>query len=451
MATKQAEDPDIGPVYLAKSDGIKPPPGEQQTESPATRHYFMLWDSLYLNKGVLVKKFTKQNGVNTFTQLLLPRVERKAVLSQMHNSVLSGHLGTKRTKEKTLRHYYWYAMKEDINTYVAKCDICAADKMLKKPGRAPMGHLFSGAPWDVLAMDFIGPFPVTPRGNKYILVLTDHFTKYTEVMAVPNQTAEECATRVMNDFVSRWGAPLTIHSDQGAAFESRLFKELCEALEVKKTRTSPRNPKGNGQSERYNRTLLKMVRAYLTGEQQDWDLNLGCLAGAYRCTPNESTKLSPNLLALGREIRLPSDLVYTLATSDPADVPEYLDHVEELKERMLRAHDIARKYLKTSAKRSKNIYDSKTLLFRYKQGDLVWCLHESRKVGVNPKLERRFEGPYLVKEARSDLSIVVQLDESGTLKLLHHDKLKPYRGDKVPKWVDRVKRKWAKHANKSSD
>jgi hypothetical protein len=51
-----------------------------------------------------------------------------------------------------------------------------------------------------------------------------------------------------------------------------------------------------------------MIRSYLCGEQTNWDLNLGFLAGAYRASPNETTGLSPNLLMLGREVLMPYDL-----------------------------------------------------------------------------------------------------------------------------------------------
>lgn len=99
-------------------------------------------------------------------------------------------------------------------------------------------------------------------------MLTDHFTKYVEVIAVPNQSAEECALRILNDFISRWGSPLVIHSDQGSTFESAVFKKnLCQVLQIKKTRCSARRPQANGQVERFNRSLLKMVLAYLSGEQ----------------------------------------------------------------------------------------------------------------------------------------------------------------------------------------
>jgi hypothetical protein len=97
------------------------------------------------------------------------------------------------------------------------------------------------------------------------------------VSAVPNQSAEKCALKILNDIIARWGTLLAIHSDQGPAFESSVFKSLCAMLQIKKTRCSARNPRGN--VKRFMKTLV--------GEQDQWDLYLGCLAGAYRSTPHE--------------------------------------------------------------------------------------------------------------------------------------------------------------------
>ena len=85
------------------------------------------------------------------------------------------------------------------------CDVyCAADRPSVKKPKAPMGHLSGGAPWDTLALDFMGPLLLTDKGNRYILVMTDLFTKYVEVVATPNQKAEDCAKFILNDFVTRW-------------------------------------------------------------------------------------------------------------------------------------------------------------------------------------------------------------------------------------------------------
>ena len=131
-------------------------------------------------------------------------------------------------------------------------------------------------------------------------------------------------------------------------------------LENRKTRNSVRNPRENGQVQRFNRTLLRMVKAYLCGEQRDWDLHLGCLAGAYRATPNESTRLTPNLLTMGREVSLPGELVFgSTSTYDGDNITTYGDFVHALRSRMQYAHEVARNHLSSAAKRGKKLYDAK--------------------------------------------------------------------------------------------
>lgn len=441
LQTLQFEDPDIGPILQAKLTGEKPGNKEMVCKSPACRHYWILWDLLTVHQGLLFKKFLKKDGTGEYQQFVVPRVLKKDILFQMHDSVISGHLGCKKTKEKTIQRFYWYSMKEDITLYIQKCDTCEANKKPMVVPRAPLGSLRSGAPGDFLATDFMGPLPVTDRGNRYILLVTDHFTKYVEIIPVPDMTAEVCASKILNEVISRWGCPLIIHSDQGRTYESKVFSEMCRMLEVKKSRTSPRNPKGNGQSERFNRTLLRMIKAYLRGEQKDWDLYLGCLAGAYRSTPNESTKITPNLLMMGREVRLPAELVFgSLGTYHNQEVTSYGDYVDSLRERMQHAHDVARKHLDSASKRSREIYDNKVLQNKYQIGDAVWSLLEARKLGVNPKLEPTYEGPFLVKKNYANVDLLLQLDGSGKERLTHHDKLKPYRGDYPPRWLVKAKK-----------
>ena len=135
-----------------------------------------------------------------------------------------------------------------------------------------------GATLASLSTDVLCPLPVTPRNNRYILVVTDHFTKWVEIFAVPDQTAVTTASVILNEVIARYGSPQSIHSDLGSNYESQIFKELCKLMETRKTRASVRNPKGNAQVSKFNRTLICMKKAYLKGEQENWDLNLGCLA-----------------------------------------------------------------------------------------------------------------------------------------------------------------------------
>ena len=146
-----------------------------------------------------------------------------------------------------------------------------------------------------------------------------------------------------------------------------------------------------------------MIKAHLCGEQENWDLNLGCLAAAYRACPNEITRLSPNLLMLGRELRIPSECLYGgQCDSYNQDFKSYGDYVEYLKKRIQHAHEIERKNL-TSGARQSEIYDAKLVIHKYKLGDIVWVEKTSIRPGLSPKLQPLFHGPCLIVQKYNDL------------------------------------------------
>ena len=436
MRKKQLEDLDVGPVLRWYEGGKRPYGAEVSAASPATRHYWNCWDSLAISGGVLYRKFMKKDATGTYWQLLVPRSVKKEVLHQMHSSLLSGHLGKKKTKEKALQRYYWFGIREDIDIWVKQCDECGAIKVPTKTARAPLGKMTAGAPMDRLATDILGPLPETERGNQYILVVTDAFTKWVEVFPVPDWKASTCAQIILNEVISRFGCPYDMHSDQGRNYESQLFSQLCKLLEIRKTRTSPGNPRCNGQTERFNKTLVRMIKAYLKGQQRDWDLHLGCLAAAYRATPNESTGLTPNLLMLGREVRLPAELMFGSGTTQGEDVETYGDYVDMLKSRIQHAHDVARTHLQKAAEKQKQDYDAKTCLTKFKVGDYVWYRTDISQLATAPKLRVPYEGPYVIVKRLNDLNYVIQLNAKGSKKLVHHNRLKPYFGNKKFNWVN---------------
>jgi hypothetical protein len=179
-----------------------------------------------------------------------------------------------------------------------------------------------------------------------------------------------------------------------------------------------------------------MITSYLCGEQTNWDLNLGFLAGAYRASPNETTGLSPNLLMLGREVLMPYDLTKE-GSSVMFDLKETTcgAHAEKIRERIQKAHEIARKNL---AKRRKDFYDIKSKLTLYKKADNVWVRNENRKEGECHKLQPLYVGPYIITHKLNDLNYKVQIDEKCTDLVLNHNKLKPYVGKSNPKWLTKV-------------
>ena len=212
-------------------------------QNPAVRYYWSIWKSLILQNRCLYRRFYRQDGTGSHLQFKVPKPLRPEILQQMHNSVLSGHLGWKKALEKLLQRFDWFNVRDAVHMWLLKCDTCAAIKSPHRNPKAPLGRMQVRAPLDRISNDFLGPLPLTPRNNHYILLATDHFTKWVEIMAVPDQTAKTCANKLLNEVIARYGCPLTILSDQGAAYGSSIFHELCQLLKIRKTRTSPRNPR----------------------------------------------------------------------------------------------------------------------------------------------------------------------------------------------------------------
>ena len=215
---------------------------------------------------------------------------------------------------------------------------CASRKNPVRTRRAPLKKYQVGMPLERVALDITGPWPVSQNGNKYTLVVSDYFTKWAEAYPIPDQEAKTVAEVFVNHFVARFGTPMLIHTDQGRNFESKLFKEMCNLLGVKKTRTTAFWPQSDGLVERLNRTIGTMIAAYVTENQRTWDKDLQILMMAYRATPHESTKLSPNEMMLGKEVSMPLDIQLGLAPE--METKEETDYVEELRVRLENASQL---------------------------------------------------------------------------------------------------------------
>ena len=175
-----------------------------------------------------------------------------------------------------------------------------------------MGHIAAAYPFEKIAIDLMGPLPETPTGNKHLLVVCDYFSKWVELLALPDIRAETVAERLVEDVFSRLGMPVCLHSDQGKQFESSLFQELCRLLGIHKTRTTPYHPQSDGLVERANCTVQNVLAAYVSDHQRDWDCYLAQTQLAYNTSQHSSTGYTPYFLLFGREARLPLSILVDL-------------------------------------------------------------------------------------------------------------------------------------------
>ena len=122
----------------------------------------------------------------------------KEILQHIHNSLVGGHLGQKKTREKALQRFYWSGICEDCNNWVAKCDECTKVKCPPCRRRTPLWEMLVDVPLDRLAADILGPFPESTWGNKYVLTVIDYLTKWVEIFAIPNQSMVTCTEVFLN-------------------------------------------------------------------------------------------------------------------------------------------------------------------------------------------------------------------------------------------------------------
>ena len=240
---------------------------------------------------------------------------------------------------------------------------------------------------------------------------------------------------VVNNFFARFGCPSQVHTDQGSNFTSAFFRSICDLLEITKTHTTPYRPCSNGQVERYNRTLLQVIRCYLDGKIADWDKDLGIFTGAIRSLPNRQTGFTPNMLMLGREVAQSTDLMFVSDVSRLEQVePQFL---MDLRARLHRVHSLARKMIGASQEYQKKYYDQNERYHSYEVGDVVLKLNKMTKTGQPAKLQPVWNGPLIVTEAISP--ILFRICGRRKSSVIHHDMIKPCYDRSLPMWLRRLR------------
>lgn len=383
------------------------------------------WDLLKIVNGLLFRELHDNNG-SISLQLVAPKPIRFQIMQQLHNSRTAGHLGREKTLSKVRSRFYWPGMSTDIARWCQTCIVCARAKSGPGIGKSPMHHYTVSKPMECIAIDIMGPLPETDNGNQYIMIIGDYFSRWKEAYAIPNHTAITVADKLTTEFICRFGVPTRIHTDQGREFESGLFSEVCKLLGVNKSRTTPYHPQSDGMVERYNQTVQVMLSMYVDENRSDWDDHLPYVMMAYRASKHESTKCSPNLLMLGREVQLPIDLIMGTPPDTDSNVICTCEYVEWVKSALERAYQYAFENMQSSFQSQKRYYDTKLKFRKFYDDQLVWCWYPPL---AKQKLGLGWTGPYRIVRKISDITYQITSCETGKIKTVHVDHLKPVEGN----------------------
>ena len=371
---------------------------------------------LTLKSGVLYRR-TEHNGSQRL-QLVVPKSYRKVAMKGVHEDLFHTHFED--AIQQARMRFFWPFMSSDLEKKIKRCERCVRRGAAAQ--RAPMSTIVTTTPLELISIDFL---TIEVKGKKQdILVVMDHFTKFAQAICTKDQSAKTVAKALWDNFFTIYGFPQRILSDQGRDFESKLIKELCTMLGIDKCRTTPYHPSGNP-VERWNRTLIGMLRSLSDSQKLDWRKHLKSCVHAYNACIHQSTGYSPFYLFFGRHPKLPIDLAFgTDLEKKSKGTPR--DYIQGLKRSLQAAYKSASDNMAKTADSNKRRYDMRAHAAVLEPGDR--CL--VRKLGprISSKIDDRWEKDVYVVDSRvEDLPVytVVREDGLGPRRTLHRNLLLP--------------------------
>ncbi|GFV44433.1 retrovirus-related Pol polyprotein from transposon 412 [Trichonephila clavipes] len=283
----------------------------------------------------------------------------------------------------------------------------------------PAGRLMpivSKYPNEIVTLDLVGPYPASrPERYKFILVITDHFTKWCELIPLRKASAQTIANAFFNNYIARYGAPISLISDNGPQFISDVFEHLSHRLDIKHMKTVTYRPQSN-LTERVNRNLVQMIASFVEENHENWDQFLHEFAFALRTAVNETTNKTPAELFLGRKIITPFSKLINV-TEDAKYVGNNIE----------RLFDEARRNMQKQHRSWEKHYNLRRRDVHIKVNDLVLLqTHFLSAAGRKQvgKFMPKFEGPYKVLEIKGNNLVIWKNGRNITVNI---DQVRVYR------------------------
>jgi transposase InsO family protein len=361
-----------------------------------------------------------RSRVHTQLRLCVPKTERRRLMYQYHDGC--AHPGVIHLYDKLREYVWWPRMLTYVCEYVRQCHECQKvkgerAKYLARPMSLPDG------PWTHVAIDHIGPFPMTNGGYKYILVIVDRFTRYAEAVPCADESAATTANIFIDHIICRYGFPLVLLSDRGSGFTSILFTELLKILGVKKIKTMAYHPKSNGGVEIVNKTLKKTLKMWVNEHHNDWDVLLPYAIFSYNTSVHSTVHETPFYLNTGRQARTAVDAISRDELENYSGTHGY---ARELAEKLHKVHTRVREiYSDVNERRAEAIDNGQAREVTYAPGDRVWLYDPTTPIKRSKKLVKRWLGPYvLVRLSNNNLNAtIMKNDRQMTVNV---DRIRPY-------------------------
>ncbi len=233
-------------------------------------------------------------------RLFVPETLRSDVIRWSHCSKVACHPGVSRTMFLIKQRFWWPSMARDIQCFVLACSVCAISKTSNRPSAGLLQPLsVPSRPWSHISLDFVTGLPAS-SGNTVVLTVVDRFSKAAHFIPLPKlPSARETAVAVIDHVFRIHGLPTDVVSDRGPQFVSKFWSEFCRLLGATVSLSSGYHPQSNGQTERANQDLERMLRCVVSQNPSSWSQQLSWVEYAHNSLPVSGTGLSPFECSLG--------------------------------------------------------------------------------------------------------------------------------------------------------
>ena len=360
-------------------------------------------------------------------QRYVPNTVRTQCIAQFHCMPLTGHLGVRRVYLAMRERFWWRGMRRDISRFIRSCLPCQRRKSSRPLRHGRFRSMHTGYPFRRVAIDLVGPLPVTKTGFKWILTVLCTFTRWPLAIPLYNKSARSIADALYEHLIAVHGIPHTILSDRERSFTGTIITTLCDRLSIKKIQTTGYTPHSNGHVERFHRYMNAVLTMMGNERQTDWDYVLPAILFAYRVSVHDTTGVSPYMMVYGRQPELPIDMFFESRVPE-CDVDSYYKKVVDTLKDMYNRVRIQQEKQSAANLRYRN-QRQKDVLFQPDDYVLLWEQETNNgKFALPGKFQNRFTGPHRVLKACSNgVNYWISHAGRGIAEKKHVNRLLPYR------------------------
>ena len=366
--------------------------------------------------GLLIRKRQLKRVDKTYLTLniVLPDKLVEETIKWCHEHNLSGHQGWEKTLFLFRQSYFHPQEEERVQRICKQCTTCI--KANGQPKKVPLKEYpVQQNPFSTVAIDLMGPLKGTSRGNKYIMVMVDHCTRFCLIEPLPNKTAEQVGRVLRTRLFPVFGCPKVLISDNGGEFINCLMWTLCDVYRITHRTTCPYHPASNGVVERCNGSIVRVLRCFLEDGEGDWDDHLPEVSQALNNRYHKSLQDTPHYALFGYDAYHPMN--QEVEEDSPGRSPWAKD--ESSKSRLQNLRERVQKAIQATTQSTREQRNSKRKPKVLKEGDRVF-IRRRREDADNRKLQTRCEGPFKIK-ALNDKGRVIVTDSQLKEKIVHED------------------------------